>query len=182
MARISLDPPRGLIYRAMEWYSRRVYGTVLDPGRALAHNPKVLAGYARTERSAATWDRLDGELKTLAVMASSAAVGCPWCMDFGYWEAYEQGMDRRKLHDVPLWRSSTAFTPLERDVLEYAEGMSATPPDVGDALAARLVERLGEPAFVELTAMVALENMRSRMNAALGLTSQGFKERCPVDA
>ncbi|MFD4829099.1 hypothetical protein ACFWPV_04445 [Streptomyces uncialis] len=46
----------------------------------------------------------------------------------------------------------------------------------------RLVTRLGEAAFVELTAMVAVENLRSRMNAALGLTSQGFKDSCEVPA
>ncbi|GAA3791072.1 carboxymuconolactone decarboxylase family protein [Streptomyces chiangmaiensis] len=49
-----------------------------------------------------------------------------------------------------------------------------------DGHAARLVRRLGEPAFVELTATVAVENLHSRINAALGLTSQGFKDSCDV--
>jgi hypothetical protein len=34
-----------------------------------------------------------------------------------------------------------------------------------------------EAELVELTAIVAVENLRYRMNAALGLTAQGFKER-----
>ena len=42
------------------------------------------------------------------------------------------------------------FTPLERDVLEYAEAMSQTPPTVTDALSARLLDQLGAPALVEL--------------------------------
>ncbi|MEV5811185.1 hypothetical protein [Streptomyces mutabilis] len=42
MARVSLDPPRTIFFRVMEWYSRRTYGKVLDPGKALAHNPRVL--------------------------------------------------------------------------------------------------------------------------------------------
>ncbi|MFF2851079.1 hypothetical protein ACFVT5_32825 [Streptomyces sp. NPDC058001] len=46
--------------------------------------------------------------------------------------------------------------------------------------AERLCEQLGEPAFVELTAMVAVENLRSGMNSVLGLTSQGFKDSCEV--
>jgi hypothetical protein len=33
---------------------------------------------------------------------------------------------------------------------------------------------------MELTSLVALENMRSRSNAALGLTSQGFKAECEL--
>ncbi|MFF3356919.1 hypothetical protein ACFYWN_30715 [Streptomyces sp. NPDC002917] len=39
---------------------------------------------------------------------------------------------------------------------------------------------LGEKALVELTTMVAVENMRSRAHSALGLTSQGFKDQCEV--
>ncbi|GAA0922627.1 carboxymuconolactone decarboxylase family protein [Streptomyces thermoalcalitolerans] len=180
MARISLTPPRTRFFRGVEWYSRRVYGKVLDPLRALAHNTRVLWTYVRLEQSVAKWNRLDTDLKALAEMTSAAAIGCSWCMDFGYWVNRERGMDPRKVQDVPVWRDSDAYTPLERDVMEYAEAMTATPPTVDDALVARLRDRLGEPALVELTAMVALENLRSRINSSLGLTSQGFKDACEV--
>ncbi|MGR6974112.1 carboxymuconolactone decarboxylase family protein [Streptomyces cynarae] len=180
MARISLTPRRTLFFRLMEWYSKRTYGKVLDPGKALAHQPRVLWSDLRFEQSVAKWNKLDPDLKALAEMASAAAIGCAWCMDFGYWVSRERGMAREKLVDVPRWRDSEAYTELERDVMEYAEAMTATPPTVDDALAARLLGRLGEPAFVELTAMVAVENLRSRINAALGLTSQGFKDSCDL--
>ncbi len=64
--------------------------------------------------------------------------------------------------------------------MEYAEAMSLTPPEVGDELVDRLRTALGEKALVELTTMVAVENMRSRTNSALGLTSQGFRDQCEV--
>lgn len=180
MARISLTPPRTLLFRVVEWYSRRTYGKVLDPARALAHNPRVLWGDLRFEQSVAKWNKLDPDLKALAVMASAASIGCSWCIDFGYWENTERGMDPRKLREVPVWRDSDAYTALERDVMEYAEAVTATPPAVTDDLAERLRARLGEPAFAELTAMVAVENLRSRINAALGLTSQGFQDSCDL--
>lgn len=182
MARISLTPRRSLLFRATEWYSRHMYGKVLDPARALAHNPRVLWTDLRFEQSLAKWKSLDPGLKTLAVMASAASIGCSWCMDFGYWESRQRGMDVRKLQDVPTWRDSDAYAPLERDVMEYAEAMTANPPQVEDELAKRLLTTLGEAAFVELTAMVAVENLRSRMNTALGLTSQGFKDHCEIPA
>lgn len=182
MARISLTPRRSLLFRATEWYSKRTYGKVLDPARAMAHNPRVLWSDLRFELSVAKWKHLDADLKTLAVMASAASIGCSWCMDFGHWENRRRGMDAGKLHDVPVWRDSDVYTPLERDVMEYAEAMTATPPQVEDELAERLLTALGEAAFVELTAMVAVENLRSRMNAALGLTSQGFKDQCEIPA
>ncbi|MFV0126746.1 carboxymuconolactone decarboxylase family protein [Streptomyces sp. HMX112] len=180
MARIPLSPPRTLFFRVIEWYSKRAYGKVLDPALALGHNARVLRADLRFERAVATWNRLDRDLKALAVMASAVSIGCGWCLDFGYWESTRHGMDERKLRDVPVWRDSDVYTPLERDVLEYAEAMTASPPTVGDELAERLRRELGEAAFVELTAMVAVENLRSRMNAALGLTSQGFRDHCEL--
>ncbi|MET7854610.1 carboxymuconolactone decarboxylase family protein [Streptomyces avermitilis] len=180
MARVSLTPRRTFFFRIVEWYSKRTYGKVLDPGKALAHHPRVLWADLRFEQSVAKWNRLDPDLKALAEMTAAATIGCAWCMDFGYWVSRERGMAREKLLDVPSWRDSAAYTPLERDVMEYAEAMTLTPPAVADDLAARLVDRLGEPAFVELTAMVAVENLRSRINSALGLTSQGFKDSCDV--
>ncbi|MFB9517665.1 carboxymuconolactone decarboxylase family protein [Streptomyces purpureus] len=182
MARIPLTPPRSLFLRAVEWYSKRTYGKIVDPVRALAHHPGVLRADLLFEMAVARWNKLDEDLKALAVMASAASIGCGWCMDFGHWENTRRGMDARKIQDVPFWRDSDAYTPLERDVMEYAEAMTANPPTVGDELAGRLLGALGEPAFVELTAMVAVENLRSRINSALGLTSQGFKDQCEVPA
>jgi hypothetical protein len=60
----------------------------------------------------------------------------------------------------------------------YAEAMTMTPPLVTDDLVARLRQHLDEAQLVELTAIIAVENMRSRMNSALGLTAQGFTDRC----
>ena len=84
------------------------------------------------------------------------------------------------MREVPRWRESDVFTPLERDVMEYAEAMSVTPPTVTDELSHRLQEALGVKAVVELTQLVALENMRSRFNSAAGLQSQGFSDVCEL--
>lgn len=181
MARASLDPPRTLLYRISEWYSRRAFGAVLDPVRVLAHNRRVMLTDLRFELSVAKWDKLDAQLKLLAVMASAHVIGCSWCTDFGYWEAHNQGMPSAKLHAVPSWREQReVFSELELDVLEFAEAMCETQPAVTDELAARLTERLGEAGFVELTAIVAVENLRSRMNSTFGLTGQGFADRCAL--
>ncbi|MEU9104262.1 carboxymuconolactone decarboxylase family protein [Streptomyces xanthophaeus] len=180
-ARISLTPPRTLLNRIGSWYSRRMYGRVLEPGLAIGHNPKVLLGYVRLERSVAKWNALEPALRHLAVMATAARINCSWCMDFGHWEGGELGLPLDKIARVPQWRDHReAFTELELQVMEYAEAMTETEPHVTDGLAEALLQRLGESAFVELTAMIALENWRSRMNSAFGLTSQGFSEACAV--
>ena len=181
-ARIPLDPPRSLTYRLTEWYSKRKFGAVADPAAAMGHNPRVLLSYAGFETAVEKWHRLDPTLKHLAEMAASVTIGCSWCIDFGYWIATSKGTDPAKLRDVPQWRDSDRFTDLERQVLAYAEAMTATPPAVTDEMVAHLRRELGDAALVELTMMVAVENQRSRFNSSLGLTSQGFKDRCELPA
>jgi alkylhydroperoxidase family enzyme len=183
MARISLDPPKTLSYRLTTWYAHRRYGLQLQPLAAMGHNMPVTRADAIFELQIARWRKLDRRLKDLAVMASAATIGCAWCMDFGYWESVtHHGVPAEKLRAVPHWRDSDAFTELERLVLAYAEAMTATPPQVTDEMVAQLTARLSEAQLVELTAIVAVENLRSRLNSALGLTSQGFVDRCEIPA
>jgi AhpD family alkylhydroperoxidase len=182
MARIPLDPPRTPVYRLTEWYSRRRFGTLAEPAAAMGHAPRVLVTNARHEMSLEKWHALDPTLKDLAVMATAVTVGCSWCVDFGYWISTSKGVDPVKLRAVPQWRDSDVFSATERAVLAYAEAVTATPPAVTDAMVAGLREHLGDAALVELTMMIAVENQRSRFNSALGLTSQGFSDRCAVPA
>jgi hypothetical protein len=64
--------------------------------------------------------------------------------------------------------------------LKDAEAMTATPPEVTDGMVAALREHLTESQLVELTAIIAVENLRSRVNSAFGLTAQGFRDRCEL--
>ena len=181
MARISLDLPRTLSYRFGARFSRRRYGAVLDPLAAIGHNTQVGLAYGLFELQVERWHKLDQGLKDLAVMMAATTIGCSWCIDFGYWEStMKHDVPAEKIRTVPRWRDSGVFTELERLVLEYAEAMTDTPPGVTDEMVEQLRGHLSEAQLVELTAMVAVENLRSRINAALGLTAQGFKDRCEI--
>jgi alkylhydroperoxidase family enzyme len=126
------------------------------------------------------WNRCDLSLKSFAHMAVAAKIGCSWCLDYGYFQAFNEHLDLEKAREVPRWRDSEAFTPLERDVLEYAEAMTDTPPTVDDVLVSTLVAELGEAAVVELTAFIALANMNARGNVALGIESEGYADSCEL--
>ena len=180
MERAWPEPPRTPLWRAVQWYSKRRFGTVLEPARVMAHQPKVLKAYLDYERAAQRWDRVEPGLKHLAVMAAAAKVGCGWCMDFSYWASAERGVPVEKARALTRWREATCFSELERSVIEYAEAMSSTPAVVGDHLVERLSQHLDHGQLVELTAAIALENLRSRTNRAYGLVGQGFSERCEV--
>lgn len=178
--RIPAAEPRGLLgWLAARW-TRRKYGDGLDLEYVLWHHRRILLADVAWERRIEQWDELDPDLKTLAVLGTAAAIGCSWCVDFGYFAAHSAGQSVRRLRELPRWRESEAFTPVERAVLGYAEAMTATPPEVTGEQVAHLAEQLGVPAMVELTMMVAVENQRSRFNAAMGLRSQGLSDRCEL--
>lgn len=182
MANVTLvDEPRGLVQRMAFMYSRMRFKRVVDPVKVAAHHKGVVfaAGVMETAVDKGL-KKLDRHLMWLAVQASSGAIGCSWCTDFGYYEGMQKGVDPRKVRDVPRWRESDAYDERERAVLEYAQSATATPAVVSDELVRRLHEHLTEPEIVELAAWVAIENYRSRFNAGLGLRSEGFSDDCRV--
>jgi len=178
--RIPKAPITGAYGKAMSIYAKRVWGQIPDNAYVYFHHKRLLRSIMSFEKKVGTWKELDPNLKSLAQMASAGIIGCTWCLDFGYFLAHNEGLDVAKVREVPRWRESEVFTDLERDVLEYAEAMSLTPPTVTDELTARLLDALGTPAVVELTQMVAVENMRSRFNFAAGLEAQGFSDVCEL--
>jgi alkylhydroperoxidase family enzyme len=155
-------------------------GAVPEPVEVMWHNPKVGQASLEIGSKVSEWDTVDESLKSFAHMAVAAQVGCGWCLDLGYFQALNQNLDLAKASQVPRWRESDVFTPLERDVLEYAEAMTNTPPTVTDELYARLLGQLGPAAMVELTVFIAFSNFATRANVANGAESQGFSAACEI--
>jgi alkylhydroperoxidase family enzyme len=167
------------IYGAMiKRFSKKLLGDVAEPVGVYWHNPRVLRFYLGLGQKSQKWDRCDENLKSLAHMAVASLLGCTWCLDFGYFMAHNEGLDEVKAREVPRWKESGVFTPLERDVMEYAEAMSQTPPSVTDHLATRLLDAIGAPALVELSAYIGLANVYTRTNIAFGIEAQGFAAAC----
>ena len=158
----------------------RQFGAVPEPAEATWHNPKIAEASREFGGKLGEADAADEALKTFAHMAVSAQVGCSWCLDINYFQAQNKNLDLAKASQVPRWRESDVFTPLERDVLEYAEAMTNTPPTVTDELYAGLLGQLGPAAMVELTVAIAFANFSTRHNTAHGITSQGYSAGCEI--
>jgi alkylhydroperoxidase family enzyme len=182
MANVQLPQrPPGLVGRLAWWYSRRAFGHVVEPARAVVLHRGVTVGWGAVELAAErTWNRLDPHLRHLAIQCSAGAIGCSWCTDYGYFEGMELGVDPEKVRNVSRWRESTVYDERERAVLEYAEAATATPALVPATVVERLHDLFSDAEIVELAAWVALENLRSRFNAGLGLRSEGFSDRCEL--
>ncbi|MGW0208103.1 carboxymuconolactone decarboxylase family protein [Streptomyces sp. NPDC003233] len=177
---MTLRVPKAELGREMAEALLEQFGAVPEPLQATWHNPEVAQAAQEMGVRVNAWDVADENLKSFAHMAVAALVGCSWCLDVNYFQVQNKNLDLAKASQVPRWRESDVFTPLERDVLEYAEAMSATPPTVTDELSARLLDRLGAAALVEITAAIAFANFATRNNTALGVKSQGFSDACEI--
>jgi alkylhydroperoxidase family enzyme len=182
MAHVPLvDQPKGIIPRLSFRYAKRRFGRIVEPVAAAAHHSGVLVAVGALETTVQMGlKKLDPTLRWLAIQMAAGTIGCSWCIDYGYYEGMDEGIDPAKVRAVAHWRDSDLFDERERAVLEYAENASSTPADISDELAARLGTWFSDAEIVELAAWVALENMRSRFNAGLGLHSQGFSESCEI--
>ncbi len=167
----------GLLKIAM----RKLVGRVPESAGVMWQNPRVFKDLMATGRKAERWHELDSNLASLATMAAAGQVGCSFCLDLAYFMAHNKGLDEAKAREVPRWRDSEVFSALERQVMEYAESMSVTPPAVSDELSAALLAELGAPALLELTARIGMQNLTGRANIALGIRSQEFAAACGLE-
>jgi len=178
MTRIEGVPARGAgpLVRIIYRLSRRRVGREVDPVRVYAHAPGLLLSYGIFEQATAGQHEVPERLKALAQLKAAALVNCEFCADIGSALAREAGVGEEQLLALPRYRDSEAFSELERLVLDYAAAMSRTPAQVGEELFAALRERFSERQLVELTNVIALENLRARFNSALDMTPAGFSE------
>jgi alkylhydroperoxidase family enzyme len=156
--------------------SRRDLGRDVDPVGVYAYAPRLLVGYGAYEKATAKEHRVDEALKVLAETKAAALVNCEFCCDIASSIAREAGVTEAQLLALPRYRESAEFSALEKLVLDYACAISRTPARVSDELFASLREHFDERQMVELTNVIALENMRARFNSAFEMTPAGFSE------
>ncbi len=159
--------------RPLFWLQRRRWGQVLAPALAWARSPRhylaLLAFYSAIERRSSP---LEPALRSLLQVRVSQLTHCAFCMDLNAALAAQRAGSMDKALAVARWRASPGFSEREKAALEYAEAM--TTGALGAELSLRVKTLFGEAALVEMTALVAFQNMSARFNAALDLPSQGF--------
>jgi len=77
------------------------------------------------------------------------------------------------------YRKNALLSIREKLALELCERMTYTSKRVTDRFFNRLKRHYGEEELVELAAIIALENFRSKFNPVFAVESQGF---CPLPA
>jgi AhpD family alkylhydroperoxidase len=175
--RIEPLPPKraNWLIRAMYRYARLRFGEVPEPFAVAAHHPRLLIASAVHETLLQSASRkLPANVRELAVFWTARTVGCSWCVDFGSMLQRLDGLDIERLQDIDNYATSARFTDDERVAIAYADAMTTDPHSVTDEQVADLRTRFGAEGVIELSYQIGVENMRARMNSALGITEQGF--------
>lgn len=171
-----LSPAKApLPIRLMYRYAKRRFGEVPEPFAVVAHHRGLLiANVVHESLLGPTSKKLPTSVRELAVYWTARTVGCSWCVDFGSMLMRLEGLDMDRLKNIDDYATSELYTDDERAAIAYANAMTTDPHTVTDEQVEDLRSRFGDDGVIELTYQIGVENMRSRMNSALGITEQGF--------
>lgn len=164
--------------RPFFWNQRRKYGAVLDAALVWARAPKLFLGvamlYGMIDRRSSP---IDAVLRSLVTVRVSQINSCSFCVDLNSATLMKRGVSFEKVCALSDWRHSQLFDDRECLVLEYAEVVTRTGEVVSDDLFTRLKTHFDDDSLVELTGLIAFQNMSSKFNSALAIPAQGF---CPA--
>ena len=161
--------------RPFFWNQRRKYGQVLDAALLWARSPRLFLGvaalYGALDRKGSP---LEPALRSMLTVRVSQLNHCRFCVDLNSATLLRRGVSEAKLLALDDWRASNLFNARERLALDYAEAMTRSDRGVTDQLTAQVKEHFDDDAVIELTALIAFQNLSSKFNAALGVPPQGF--------
>jgi AhpD family alkylhydroperoxidase len=161
--------------RLFFWRQKRAYGRILEPGLLWGRSPWVFAAmamlYGALDRRSSP---LTPALRSLVTVRVSQINHCAFCVDINSATLVKRGVSIEKVSVLNGWRDSLLFASDECLALEYAEAMTVSGRGVDDTLRARLKQHWDDDAIVELTALIAFQNLSSKFNAALDVAPQGF--------
>ncbi len=168
--------------RIFFWNQKRKYGQALEPAMLWARSPKLFLGvaflYGMIERRSSP---IEPPLRSLVMVRISQINECRFCMDLNAATLLKRGASFDKLDALEDWRHSNLFGERERVALEFAEAATRTDLSVDDELMNRLKLHFDDDAVIELTGLIAFQNLSSKFNSALDVQAQGFcRPRSPA--
>jgi AhpD family alkylhydroperoxidase len=161
--------------RPFFWNQRRKYGRVLQSALLWGRSPRVFLGvallYGALERKGSP---LEPALRSVLSLRVAQLNGCRFCVDINSALLDARAGSSARSEALGRWRDSSVFGEREQAALGYAEVMTRGEFPVSEESMRRLHGSFDDDAIVELTALIAFQNLSSRFNSALEVPSQGF--------
>lgn len=163
------------ILRPFFWNQKRKYGAILQPSLLWARVPKLFGAvavlYGVLDRRSSP---LSPVLRSLVTVRVSQINWCRFCVDINSATLAKRAGSMEKVEDLAKWKQSDRFDAKEKVALEYTEAVTYSDRHVTDELMERLKAFFDDDAIVELTGLIAFQNLSSKFNSALDVPSQGF--------
>lgn len=161
--------------RPFFWNQKRKYGVILQPGLLWARVPKLFAAvavlYGVLDRKRSP---LDPVLRSLVTVRVSQINWCRFCVDINSATLANRSGSMEKVEKLTQWKQSDLFDEKEKVALEYTEAVTYSDQQVTDQMVDRLKRFFDEDSIVELTGLIAFQNLSSKFNSALDVPPQGF--------
>lgn len=165
--------------RILFFFQKRKFGEILEPAKIWGQKPQIYLGFlSMYNRLNCRHSLIDSQLRALISVKVSQINDCPFCIDMNAQLLFERGGSTSKLNELSDYQQSSLFTGKEKASISYAEAMTLDKCLVDEMLFNRLKEFYNDDEIIELTALIAFQNMSSRFNAALKIPSQ---EICKIN-
>lgn len=149
-------------------------GTPGDWWTVWANVPDILKAFSAYSMADAP---LDPHLRELAIIRTGYSRGSKFVFSQHCKAARRAGVSEEKIEATPYWTISGVFTPAERAVLAYTDGMVIEGGRVHDRVFAELKRHLPEDQILMLTYFVNMYALHATATKALRLEYDDVSER-----
>jgi len=157
------------------YFQKKKYGSLFEPVILWGRTPKVFLSFLMMQKALnRKKSPLDPILRALVTIKVSQINECAFCVDMNAFLLLQKGGSEDKLRDLFTFQESALFSEKEKVALEYTRAMTQASQAVSDELFQRLKQHYDEDAIIELTALIAFQNLSSKFNSALDAKAFGF--------
>ena len=142
------------------------FGQVPNMYRTFAHSPRVLD--AAISMAQAIRIDLDARVRELAYLKVTHITDCHVCWHYHEAAARRVGVTDRQLRELGSFEASDAYSPVEKDILRFAEQWTLR-GRVAEDVMVRLGAALSPAHLVLLAATTAQANFTTRFNNVFGV-------------
>lgn len=163
------------ILRIIFWAQQQKYGMSLLPAKIWGRSPPLMYGlqafYRALDRKGSP---IEPAMRSLISVLVSQINNCDFCVDISVALMQKRGISMEKVSQIHHYQNSELFSEKEKTVLKYTEAVTKYDQKVDEGLFKHLKQFFSDDEIVELTGLIAFQNLSSKFNSALQIPAQGF--------
>ena len=170
----SIEKPGSLLMRLAYWISKRKYGKVLTPLKAIySRLPVAFSLWANRIHSLEQKLEISEELTLLVRVYVSQLNGCAFCIDIGKALSIRKFNNEEKFLQLAGYPQSNRYSPAEKAALDFAHALTVH-RKVPEEVYRRADRYFSENQLVALAWVVSTEHLYNLMNVAFHIESDGL--------